>query len=184
MNADVGISPLRQSGLSLEIVINDTAWPASVTSAALASRVASAISRFIVLEGPEVAVAAFSDDTEVQALNARFRGKDKPTNVLSFPAHLPEIVAPLGEAGAEAGLKPKMLGDIILARQTVCAEAEGQHIPLEHHVCHLMIHGILHLMGYDHDAEDAAEDMETLETEILAVLDIPNPYTEELVDAG
>jgi probable rRNA maturation factor len=93
-------------------------------------------------------------------------GKDKPTNVLSFPAF--EV-----EPGADL---PPMLGDIVLAAETVAREAGLEEKPLEHHISHLVIHGLLHLMGHDHEDEDEAEAMEALERATLARLAIPDPY--------
>jgi probable rRNA maturation factor len=100
-----------------------------------------------------------TDDAAVRRLNARYRGKDKPTNVLSFP----QAAGPL-------------LGDIVLAAETVRAEAALAEKPLEDHVAHLIIHGFLHLLGHDHEAEEDAETMEALERAALEKLGIPDPY--------
>jgi probable rRNA maturation factor len=119
-------------------------------------------------DGPpagSVSVALSSDDV-VSDLNGRFRGKPKPTNVLSFPA---------GE-----GVPDGQIGDIILAAETVQREAAEQGIPIEHHVQHLVVHGVLHLLGYDHETTADAERMEATEIVILSKLDIANPYTGEL----
>ncbi len=109
---------------------------------------------------------ALSSDATVADLNGRFRGKAKPTNVLSFPS---------GDGGP-AG----QIGDIILAIETVEREASEQAIPVEHHVQHLVVHGVLHLLGYDHETATDAERMEAIEITILSKLNIPNPYTGEL----
>jgi len=107
-----------------------------------------------------------TDDAEVQGLNAAWRKKDKPTNVLSFPAF--EI---------EAGLKPgPMLGDIVLAYETVKREAEQESKSFEDHTSHLIVHGLLHLLGYDHENDTEAEHMEGLETTILGKMGIDDPY--------
>ena len=101
----------------------------------------------------------FSDDAEITTLNARFRGKDRPTNVLSFPD---------GEDG--------YLGDVILAYETVYHEAMAQNKSFRDHMLHLVIHGVLHLLGYDHAYPRDAMQMEALEVGILARLCIANPY--------
>lgn len=107
-----------------------------------------------------------SDDASIREINAQWRNKDKPTNVLSFPAF--EI---------EAGDKPgPMLGDIIIARETVEREAAEEQKTFNQHLHHMIVHGLLHLLGYDHEDEEDAEEMETLEREILHALAIPDPY--------
>jgi probable rRNA maturation factor len=105
-----------------------------------------------------------TSDAIVQGLNAQWRNKDQPTNVLSFPA--PETVHAL----------EKTLGDVALAYETCAREAEEQGKNLKDHATHLLVHGLLHLLGYDHEAEDDAAEMEGLEREILASLGIADPY--------
>lgn len=124
----------------------------------------------------EIGIAIrFSTDDAVQTLNRTWRDKDSPTNVLSFPA-LDVIAGTPPEA--EFPGQPIALGDIILAYETCAREASDQNKPLAHHVSHLVIHGILHLLGYDHLDDVEAERMEALETLILAGLDIPDPYVD------
>lgn len=106
---------------------------------------------------------ALANDEQVAILNGQFRGKPKPTNVLSFPSGV----------GSPEGF----LGDIILAFETVAREAIEQDVSLEHHVQHLIVHGILHLLGLDHETMGDAEFMEALEIQILARLGVDNPYT-------
>lgn len=101
----------------------------------------------------------FADNDFVQVLNANYRGKDKPTNVLSFPQDEPEL-----------------LGDVILAYETVKCEADEQNKTFEDHTRHLIVHGTLHLLGYDHIEDEEAEEMEALEIKILADMGIKNPY--------
>ena len=106
----------------------------------------------------------FVDEEESQALNRDYREKDKPTNVLSFPFENPP------------GITLPLLGDLIICHAVVAREAEEQHKPLAHHYAHMVVHGTLHLMGYDHIEEQEAEEMEQLERELLATLNIPDPY--------
>lgn len=120
----------------------------------------------------EVAVK-LSDDAEVQSLNANYRGKDKPTNVLSFPMVQPDLLQSLENSDDGEAL----LGDIILARETCAAEAAEKDISLHQHATHLIVHGTLHLLGYDHENEADAERMEDLEVKALASLGLPNPYS-------
>jgi probable rRNA maturation factor len=111
-----------------------------------------------------------TDDDEMRELNHTWRGKDCSTNVLSFPAG-----EPLGGTHGEA----LPLGDIVLAGETVIEEADIKAIPVTHHATHLVVHGLLHLLGYDHEQETDAERMETLETTILGRLGIADPYAED-----
>src|SRR5689334_5791472 len=112
-----------------------------------------------------------TDDTGIRTLNRNWRGIDKPTNVLSFPALRAEGARKPGDA-------PPMLGDIAIAYETMRREADAEQKPFEHHLSHLAVHGFLHLVGYDHENDRDAEDMESLETEILAQLGIPDPYAD------
>ena len=112
-----------------------------------------------------------TDDAGIRVLNNNWRGIDKATNVLSFPA-----LPPTGQR--KPGDAPRMLGDIAIAYQTLRREAEEEHKRFDHHLSHLAVHGFLHLVGYDHEDDDDAETMEALETEILAHLGIPDPYAD------
>jgi probable rRNA maturation factor len=106
-----------------------------------------------------------ADDETVRDLNAQWRGKDKPTNVLSFPAASPDL---LHEA--------RTLGDVVLACETVFAEAMRENKTPADHLTHLVVHGVLHLLGHDHETEDEAEEMEALERAVLATLGVADPY--------
>jgi probable rRNA maturation factor len=122
--------------------------------------------------GISLSICLATDD-EVQALNAQWRGKDKPTNVLSFPMLDGEALDALKNASPTGEI---LLGDLILAYSVCLAEAAEKQIPLVDHVAHLIIHGTLHLLGYDHINEPEAEHMEALEVKALASLGIANPY--------
>ncbi len=119
---------------------------------------------------PASVCIALSNDTAVADLNRVWRAKDKPTNVLSFPAPVP----PPGVASAE----PRFLGDVILAAETVVREANELGLAPAHHLQHLVVHGILHLIGFDHEDEREAVAMEALETEILASIGVADPYAD------
>jgi probable rRNA maturation factor len=119
-----------------------------------------------------------SDNAEVQALNREWREKDKPTNVLSFPMLDDEELEALLTGTYNA---PEiMLGDIILAYETCAAEAAEKGIPIAYHATHLVIHGMLHLLGHDHIEEDEAEMMEALEVKALASMGLHNPYNDQI----
>lgn len=121
------------------------------------------------LQGREAAlVISVVDAGEGRRLNHDYRGKDRPTNVLSFPAELPDEV--------RDALPAPPLGDLVLCAPVVAREAAEQGKPVEHHWAHLVIHGVLHLLGHDHESELDAREMERLEVRLLADLGIPDPY--------
>jgi probable rRNA maturation factor len=113
-----------------------------------------------------------TDDAGIRTLNRNWRGIDKPTNVLSFPALQPP-------GGQETDGAPRMLGDIAIAYETTRREADEEHKPFNHHLSHLAVHGFLHLVGYDHEKDGEAEVMEGLERDILRNLGIPDPYVDQ-----
>lgn len=138
-------------------------------------------------DGPGEMSVLLSDDATVRQLNHQYRGKDKATNVLSFPMMEEEeegddVFEDDGEGdqgdgdGDDADLPPLLLGDIILAYETLVKESTEQGKPLADHLTHLVIHGVLHLLGYDHIEDADADRMERLETTILAGLGIADPY--------
>jgi probable rRNA maturation factor len=119
------------------------------------------------------------DDQAIRQLNARHRDQDRATNVLAFPLADFERGRLLHEPAAG----PLMLGDVILALETVCAEAGEAGRPVSHHLSHLVVHGTLHLLGFDHQDDAEASVMEDLERAILADLHLPDPYTEPVAMA-
>ncbi len=159
--------------MNLDISI-ETPWPGPTDWADIAEQAAEAAAQVT----PELAnlrlsvSLLFADDAEVRTLNREWRAKDKPTNVLSFPMLERADLLALSDKGG-----PEMLGDIAIALETCQREAADKGISLEHHVTHLLIHGLLHLAGYDHEIspEDARE-MERLEIKSLALLAIADPY--------
>ncbi|WP_309753834.1 rRNA maturation RNase YbeY [Novosphingobium sp.] len=158
---------------SLDIEL-DPAWPATTDWAALADRTAlAAASVTPELANPRLSASLlFASDADVHALNREWRGKDKPTNVLSFPMLARDELLALPPEGP-----PELLGDLALALETCQREAAEKGISLEHHAAHLIIHGLLHLAGYDHETStEDARAMELLEIKALAQLGIADPY--------
>jgi probable rRNA maturation factor len=154
-------------GIEIDLLVEAGTWPPETELAAIARRAVDGVLVEIGAKQSCELSLVFSDDAHVRTLNAGWRGKDQPTNVLSFPAFPSNPGAAL----------PPMLGDVVLAAETVAAEALAEGKPLVHHISHLIVHGILHLIGYDHETDAEAEEMEELERRILAGLDIPDPYT-------
>ena len=162
----------------IDIAILDENWPRGTdweelgTQAALAALAATPFSGFATDPNPNIEISIrLTSDAEVHALNLQWRGKDKPTNVLSFPMLDAGELAGLGAAQGEV-----MLGDIVLALGVCQAEAAEKDIPVEAHTTHLIVHGTLHLLGYDHGSDDDAETMEATERRVLAGLGLHDPY--------
>ncbi len=163
--------------MQLEIDVEDP-WPSAGDWESLAQRAALVAAQV----APELAQerlitsVLFTSDADVHALNAEWRGKDKPTNVLSFPMLERSELLDLAPEGP-----PEMLGDIALAHETCAREAAEKGVPVDHHAAHLIVHGLLHLAGYDHEISEAdADAMEALEIKALAVLGLADPYGREL----
>ena len=119
----------------------------------------------------EIAIR-LTDNAEVRTLNRDYRQKDQPTNVLSFPMVKPGLIGALAQTADQEIL----LGDIVLARETCAQEAAARGVSIESHATHLIVHGTLHLLGYDHMRDDEAEAMESLERRIMATLGLHDPY--------
>ena len=177
-NADNGsVGPI----LAIDIAVADGNWqaldPENLVNQALQTAWAQTADRPASDAGTVEVSVKLTDDAEVQSLNARYRGQNKPTNVLSFPADMD---------GPHPPDSPVFLGDIVLAYETLLREADETGKNPTDHLTHLVIHGLLHLMGYDHEQDVDAHRMEGLETRILKDLDIPDPYenkTEQKVQA-
>jgi probable rRNA maturation factor len=148
--------------LPIDIVVESPLWKAQRGAKTVLRRAVAAAAAAVPERTGELAVV-LTDDTAIRTLNRTWRGKDEPTNVLSFPAQSPP--------GA-----PRLLGDIVIAYETTAREALGEGKPFRHHLAHLAVHGYLHLAGYDHEADAEAEAMERLEIAVLARLKVPNPY--------
>jgi probable rRNA maturation factor len=160
--------------ITVDIEIEDEAWTqAEPDTEALVWRAAQAVlDAHQDIEGHGI-VILLADDDSVRALNRDFRQKDHATNVLSFPSPQNPEANPEGQ-----------IGDIVLAFGVCQREAAEQGKPLAHHLQHLVAHGVLHLLGYDHESDDEAQAMEAFEREILAGLDVPDPYAADAEPAS
>jgi probable rRNA maturation factor len=169
------IAQTTMSQLSLpitEVLVVAACWQTEPDAEAVIHRAIAAAAEVVDADIGEAEVAIMlTDDSGIRTLNNNWRGIDKPTNVLSFPALRPENPRKPGDA-------PSMLGDIAIAYETMRREADEEQKPFDHHLSHLAVHGFLHLVGYDHENDRDAEEMESLEIEILAELGIPDPYAE------
>ena len=152
--------------VEIDLSVEAGDWPGEAALTLLVDRAVSAAFAETAAAGPSELSIVFSDDAHIQTLNAEWRGKDKPTNVLSFPAF----------SFPKGGKLPPMLGDIVLASETVAREAALEDKPIANHITHLVIHGLLHLLGHDHETDAEAEEMEAIERAALARLAIPDPY--------
>jgi len=164
-----GSSPV--GGLEIDVMREAGDWPSNAEEI-----VRRAAEHAYVVAGPardaELCIV-FGDDAFVQNLNKTYRNKDKPTNVLSFPTG--DIPAAVG-AEVFADMGPWLLGDIVLAQQTIEREAAEQSKSFADHLSHLVVHGVLHLLGQDHEEDQEAEEMEAMERDILEDLNIADPY--------
>jgi probable rRNA maturation factor len=157
------------SGVTLDIQIEDTSWAALKNIEALCQKAidqACLEAKPKPMKGAELSIL-FTNDAAIQALNKQWRNIDKPTNILSFPAVPPNRIA-----------KSPLLGDLALGFETIQSEAITDEKTLENHLTHLIIHGFLHILGYDHETDAEADIMEALEISILAKLNISDPYAD------
>src|SRR5882724_2927496 len=155
-----------------EVLVVADCWQTEPDAEAVIQRAIGAAAEIVDADVGEAELAVMlTDDAGIRTLNSNWRGIDKPTNVLSFPALQPTAPSRPGDA-------PRMLGDIAIAYETMRQEADEEQKPFDHHLSHLAVHGFLHLIGYDHETEGEAEVMEALEQEILAQLGSPDPYAD------
>jgi probable rRNA maturation factor len=159
-----------------EVLVVADCWQTEPDAEAVIQRAVAAAAETVNADIGEAEIAVMlTDDAGIRTLNSNWRGIDKPTNVLSFPA------LPQASPGSPDDA-PRMLGDIAIAYETTRTEADDEQKPFDHHLSHLVVHGFLHLVGYDHETDDDAEAMETLEQDILAQLGIPDPYADRESD--
>jgi probable rRNA maturation factor len=148
----------------IEILVRSQHWRKQPRAGATIKKAIAAAAKAASKPRAELAIV-LSDDSAIRALNRDWRGKDAATNVLSFPAAEP----------GNARVSPH-LGDIVIAYQTAAREAAAENKPFGHHLAHLAVHGYLHLIGYDHETDRAAQRMERLERAVLARIAVPDPY--------
>jgi probable rRNA maturation factor len=165
--------PMAQFALPItEVIVVADGWRSEPDAEAAIHRAIATAAEVVDADIGEAELAVMlTDDAGIRTLNSNWRGIDKPTNVLSFPA-----LPPTGAVGPDEA--PRMLGDIAIAYETTRKEADDEQKPFDHHLSHLAVHGFLHLIGYDHEKDGDAEAMEALEQEILAQLGIPDPYAD------
>jgi probable rRNA maturation factor len=150
----------------IDVVIQSPHWKARPSSLRIVRRAVKAAAKMASTPPAELAIV-LTDDASIRVLNCDWRGQDKPTNVLSFPAKA---------APRSTDHSTRHLGDIVIAYQTTAGEAAAESRPFGHHLAHLAVHGFLHLLGYDHENDRDAAEMERLEVKILATLKVPDPY--------
>lgn len=150
--------------ISFETALESALWTDEKAVRRIVRQVTSALDGQLPKDTKGHIAFVFSDDSMVQVLNREWRGKDKPTNVLSFPD---------GDEMEEGLIH---LGDVIVAHETLAREAAKLGISFDHHLTHLLLHGSLHLLGHDHMTDEEAKIMETLETKLLADMGIKDPY--------
>ena len=167
--ADIAAEPEPPGRLSVTFVMEDGDWSGFGPTEEPIRQAAAALSRHrrLSIEPGSEASVVLGSDALVHRLNRTYRGKDAATNVLSFPFQHPP------GAGSEHGA---YLGDVVLAAETVRLEAGEHGIEPRHHLQHLVVHGLLHLLGYDHDTDSEAEAMERLEVDILGTIGVSDPY--------
>jgi len=179
MDADSSssIAAGRAARAEIDLALDDPAWLDSLPAAEAVARRAAAAALEAAGPGPRLAMAlVLADDGRLQELNRAWRGIDRPTNVLSFPV---EDRMPGEAPGLPPGQPPEVaveLGDVVIASGVTMREAIEAGCPPEFHLSHLVVHGALHLLGYDHEDDDDAEVMEAMERAILARLGVPDPY--------
>jgi probable rRNA maturation factor len=160
---------------AIDVVVESALWKSQRGANALLRRAIGEAADAVPAASGELAIV-LTDDATIRTLNRNWRSKDAPTNVLSFPTPGRPIARSNGHRPARRRRGARVLGDIVIAYETMEREARAERKPFMHHLAHLVVHGYLHLVGYDHQANDEAQAMEGLETEILARLDVPNPY--------
>jgi probable rRNA maturation factor len=153
----------RQTVVAVDVLTESPLWQNEPSAEAVVRDAIDAAADATSAPPGELAIV-LTNDAAIRVLNRDWRGVDKPTNVLSFPA------------SRSSGTEPAMLGDIVIAYETLERECRAENKQFLHHLAHLAVHGFLHLMGYDHQTDSEADDMERIEISILSRLQVPDPY--------
>jgi probable rRNA maturation factor len=165
MSGEPAQATMTDDALTIDILVQSPLWQREPEAESTVTRAISAAASRLSTSGGEVAIV-LTDDSAIRTLNRDCRGFYKPTHVLKFPA---------AKTGNQA---PAMLGDIVIAYETLARESSDEGKPFSHHLAHLAVHGFLHLAGHDHDNDRDADAMERLEAEILSRLGVPDPYAD------
>ncbi len=173
MSAGRDIAPPMKAFIEPDLIVEDPRWAPLGLESLCAAALPALLDRLELPERPYEFALLACDDARIQTLNADHRDQDKATNVLSWPA---EDLAPDTDGAAPPAPSLPELGDIAIAYDTCAREAEAQGKSMAAHTTHLIVHGVLHLLGYDHDTEPNATRMETIEAKTLETLGIESPY--------
>lgn len=170
MNRPAAARPRKRNpanSVQIEVIVGSTRWRRQPRAKTVVKTAILAAAKAVSTSRAELAIV-LSDDSAIRALNRKWRGQNAPTNVLSFPFPAP--------APGKKRLASPYIGDIVIAYQTTAREAAAEGKPFNHHLAHLAIHGFLHLLGYDHETDRDAREMERVERAILERIAIPDPY--------
>ncbi len=159
--------------MQIEVIVRSALWNKRRTAQSVVKKAVLAAAKAASTAPAELAIV-LSNDSTIRALNRDWRGKNAPTNVLSFPA-APDLPV-RSQSRGKSQIAPPYIGDIVIAYQTTAREAIAEGKPFAHHLAHLAVHGFLHLLGYDHENDRDAKKMESLERRVLGRLAIPDPY--------
>jgi probable rRNA maturation factor len=167
--------PARRQALQIGVIVRSAKWRKQPRAAAVVKKAVRTAAKAVSTPPAELAIV-LCDDSAIRALNRKWRGKNVPTNVLSFPAAASGKRRLKTPNNGTSPIEPRYLGDIVIAYETVAREAVAETKPFNHHLAHLAVHGFLHLLGYDHRDDREARRMERTERKILELIAVPDPY--------
>ena len=168
--------------MQIEVIVRSARWRKQPRAAAIVKTAVLAAAKAVSTARAELAIV-LCDDSAIRALNRKWRGKNAPTNVLSFPAAASGEKRPKTPYINTQYIKTPYIGDIVIAYDTTAREAAAEGKPFNHHLAHLAVHGFLHLLGYDHQSDREARRMERAERTILKRIAVPDPYAPRETEA-